>query len=528
MNDDELRKLWQQQPLREPVPSAEQLISAMKKQTSQFRGIVDARDLRELVACVFVTIIFGCYAFFLHAQQPLARLGDWIVIAGMMFIAWKLIHTRQSTPAAPPGATVVESLRAELNSVRAQSRLLGSVLWWYLLPSFVGLLLMTWGGLPINEPVALVLMIPTNIIVTLFFIAVYVLIYWLNQRARATQLLPLEAQLEALLHAAETGEPLDQTQVADSEPIALSLAATDQAKPVEFKVALWRISLSGEIGFVGNWFFLMDALTIGNTDCKTTAPNLEMFARGDRVDEPGRCTVIAQQVVDLLNAGDYGGLQQRFNARMNAALPPQMMSVFFTNLTARFGRIEKFDGPTGNGIFGWTAFRLHCQRGVLIMSVALDASDNLSGIHFRPAFWHSLTFKSFVPRLFNSLHLVLIAPFIQARFLCSRMLRELTERAVGISTLGVHLHQGKHLILWDEIREIRPLTVLGIRSLWLIKESGEKTVMPWTSLERHSDLKAAVEGFAPANHPMRRYLSLLRRTQAAGQAGEASGQQDTW
>ncbi len=83
---------------------------------------------------------------------------------------------------------------------------------------------------------------------------------------------------------------------------------------------------------------------------------------------------------------------------------------------------------------------------------------------------------------------------------------------MGISTLGVHLHQGKNLILWDEIREIRPLKVLGIRSLWLIKESGEKTIMPWTSLERHSDLKAAVEGFAPANHPMRRYLSLLRRT----------------
>jgi CubicO group peptidase (beta-lactamase class C family) len=43
----------------------------------------------------------------------------------------------------------------------------------------------------------------------------------------------------------------------------------------------------------------------------------------------------------------------------------------------------------------------------------------------------------------------------------------------------------------------------------LIKESGEKTIMPWTSLERHSDLKAAVEGFAPANHPIRKHLSLL-------------------
>src|SRR5437667_11507046 len=34
--------------------------------------------------------------------------------------------------------------------------------------------------------------------------------------------------------------------------------------------------------------------------------------------------------------------------------------------------------------------------------------------------------------------------------------------------------------------------------------------MPWTSLERHSDLKAAVESFAPANHPILKRLSLLQ------------------
>ena len=34
MNDDELKKLWQQQPLREPAPSAAQLISAMQNKTT--------------------------------------------------------------------------------------------------------------------------------------------------------------------------------------------------------------------------------------------------------------------------------------------------------------------------------------------------------------------------------------------------------------------------------------------------------------------------------------------------------------
>jgi hypothetical protein len=143
MNDDELKQLWQQQPLREP-PSAAQLVSAMQKQTSRLRRILDARDLRELFACAFVIILFGCFYFTVY-RNPVSRVGDLIVIGGAIFIAWKLVHTRRTTPPAPPDATTVESLRAELNLVRAQSRLLGSVLWWYLLPLALGELIATWG-----------------------------------------------------------------------------------------------------------------------------------------------------------------------------------------------------------------------------------------------------------------------------------------------------------------------------------------------------------------------------------------------
>ena len=368
MNDDELKKLWQQQPLRDP-PSAAQLISAMQNKTTLLRGRLDARDLRELLACAVVIIIFGFYFF--NERAPIVRLGWLIVIGSTIFIAWKLVHTRRTTPPAPPGATVVESLRAELNSVRAQSRLLGSVLWWYLIPPGIGLLVATW-GMPIN--------LHAKIPATLVFIAVYAFVYWLNQWARRKQLLPLEAQLKSLLHSAETGEPLDETHVADLRPIALSMAAADQVKPAEFRVAFWQIAIFGEIGFLGIWFFLMLGLTEGN-----------------------------------------------------------------------------------------------------------------------------------VARVFNWQHLVWIVPCFLAGLLFSWMLQKATERAVGISTLGIHLAQGQNLILWDEIKEVRPLRMLSIRSLWLVRESGEKTIMPWTSLERHSDLKAAVEAFAPENHLIRNYLSLLTR-----------------
>ena len=512
MNDEELKKLWQQQPLREPVPATAQLISAMQTQTRQLRGILDARDLRELLACAVVMIVFGGFAYSLHVHQPISRLGDWIVIASSIFIAGKLIYTRWTTPAAPPDATIVEGLQAELNAVRAQSRLLGSVLWWYLLPLFVGLLVMTWGGLPIHDPVSLLMMIPANLLITLFFIAVNVFIYRVNQQERATRLLPLEAQLESLLHSAETGEPLDEVQIAELRPLAHSLSADDQVKPVEFKVAFWQIALWGEVGFIGIWIFLMVALAIGNAERKSAEQGQAELVAGIRVEETARYSVVAQKVVDLLNGGNYSAVQTLYNADMRKAFPPQQASEFLTKLMAGFGRIEKFEGPIGSNGRGWIAFRLHSHDGESTMSLALDANDNISGLYFKPAAGGSPSFQSFFHRPIGPLHLALIVPFFLAGLLYSWVIQKMTERAVGISTRGVHLNQGQNLIRWDEIKEIRPLRVLNIRSLWLIRKSGEKTIMPWSSLERPSDLKAAVEGLAPANHPIHTYLSLLRRT----------------
>ncbi len=501
MNDDELKRLWQQQPLRDP-PTAAQLVSAMHTQTSQLRRCLDARDVRELIACVVVIVVFGVFYFTVY-RSPISRLGDLVIIGSTIFIAWKIIHTRRATPPAPPGATIVESLRAELNSVRAQSRLLGSVLWWYLLPGFIGLLIATW-GLRID--------IYSKIVCTLFFMAVDAFIYWLNQWGRRKQLLPLEARLESLLHSAETGEPLEETQVAHLRPIVLSMAAADRVKPAEFKVAFWQIALFGEIGCVGIWFFLMLSLTLDNEGWKTNEPAVERLTQTVPAEETNRYSVVARKVIDLLNAGDSAAVQKLFNPQMSEALPPKKASEFFTGLAARYGNIENFDGPTGGGYSGWIAFRLHCQRGELMMSLALDADGKIAGIYFKPAPKPPMNIKRIVPRIFSPLHLVWLVLFFLAGLLYSWIIQKTTVRAVGISTLGVHLHKGQTLILWDEIKEVRPFRFLHVKNLWLIRESGEKTLMHWTPLERHSDLKAAVENFAPANHPIHKYLSLLKRS----------------
>jgi len=378
MNDDELKKLWQGQPLLEPHISEPQLIAAMQNKMSHFRRQLRARDIRELAACAIILVIFGY--FFYHEEAPIVRLGWLIVIASSVFIGGVLVHARRTTPPAAPGATLVESLGAELHSVRTQSRLLGSVLWWYLLPPGIGLLVATW-GMKTN--------LHAKIPATLVFVATYGFVYWVNQRARAKHLLPLEAQMEALLRSAETGEQLDATHVADLHPIARSMAAAGHVTPAQFNVAFWQIALYAEIAFLGFWIVLPAS-----------------------------------------------------------TMPPDPQNGFVAE---------------------------------------------------------------YVARLLNWRHVAWFVPAFLGGLLFSWMIKKAIDGAVGISAEGIHLVKGQKLLLWDEIKVVRPFRFLNIRSLWLIDDSGAKMIMPWTSLERHSELKAMVEKFAPASHPLRQYLPLLKR-----------------
>jgi hypothetical protein len=519
MNDNELKKLWQQQPLRKPDVSAEQVVSAMQNKMTGFRRVLFTRDIGELVACALVIIVFAF--FYYREQSPISRLGELIVIGSTIFIAFRLIYAHRSNPTVPPGATIVESLRAELNAVRAQSRLLGSILWWYILPGDIGLVVGTWGNLQTTDSAALPTMVAADIILTLFFVAVAAYVYWLNKRARSKQLLPLEAQLESLLHSAETGEPLDETHRTNLRPIILSMTAAGQVKPAEFKLDFWQLAIYGVSGIVGIWFFwmldrAMESERKARVHMPETAAQSFHFDATNRsrfhFDVTNRYSIVAQKVVDLFNAGDYAAIQKIYDANMSKVFPPKETSDFYTRLATGFGNIENIEGPTGKGFRGWTAFRLHCQHGEMIMSLALDTDDNISGIHFRPVLPpRPSAIGSVVRRMLSWQYLAWLPPFLLGALLYTWLIQTWVGRAVGISILGVHLCKGLNLILWDEIKEVRPLRILSFRNLWLIKESGEKTLMHWTPLERHSELKAAVERCAPPDHPIRKYLPLLKR-----------------
>src|SRR5262249_439972 len=140
----------------------------------------------------------------------------------------------------------------------------------------------------------------------------------------------------------ETGQPLDAMQIANLRPTALALAAAGQVTPIEFKVSFWQLAFFGEIGFVGLWFVVILILAstqwLRDFDSQTWKPTdtAEKPPPAIRSAEANRYSLVAQKVVDLINAGDYSGLQNLYNPGMSKAFPPKKTSEFYTRLTKQY------------------------------------------------------------------------------------------------------------------------------------------------------------------------------------------------
>ncbi|NBV22619.1 MAG: class A beta-lactamase-related serine hydrolase [Proteobacteria bacterium] len=190
MNDDALKKLWQEQSFRPPpvLPDREQ-IAAVKKRMKGFDRTISWRDFGEVAACLFSFLYFGWDLIFRN-NSLLTQAGCVVLIASAVFISWKLIASKRRLPKPEPSAPIFVAVKVELQKVENQIGLLESVAWWYLLPMFVGVMLHHWGS---SAPADSKLAYSAVVFVLFGFI------YWLNQRAVQGKLLPLKRELELLI-----------------------------------------------------------------------------------------------------------------------------------------------------------------------------------------------------------------------------------------------------------------------------------------------------------------------------------------
>jgi hypothetical protein len=119
---------------------------------------------------------------------------------------------------------------------------------------------------------------------------------------------------------------------------------------------------------------------IAGINFKPRAASAQAAPKKQQDEEP--YTKVANHLIELINAGDYTGVENLFNKEMSKALPLKEATEFFTALTGQVGKIQKLDEPKRNA--EGTVFSAQCERGILDLSLVLDAENKIAGINFAP------------------------------------------------------------------------------------------------------------------------------------------------
>lgn len=200
MNLDEMQKAWRLQDAAVGTPiDVDQLLRKVQDDRRRFQRTIFWRDLREVGVAAALVVFFAIGA---------ARNGDWalwLLAGSMLWVGGFMVVDRwlQQRKAAqrPQPPTLIASVEASRGEVDHQIWLLKNILWWYLLPPLVALILF-FGRLATHISGAVnhgtlaflaAFLVPTTICVVL-----YAGIYWLNQYAVRHNLMPQRDELLAI------------------------------------------------------------------------------------------------------------------------------------------------------------------------------------------------------------------------------------------------------------------------------------------------------------------------------------------
>lgn len=199
MSPDNYQQAWRAQSLQTRVTiDAELLLKEVRRNQGQLRAIIFCRDFREVVVALLLIPVWFFMGFTLSSPWTW-----YLTVPVLIWIAGFMLVYRMRHPQKPsePNEPLLECLKNSLTQVEDQIWLLRNILWWYLLPPGVSLLIffahISWqSAVATNDWLAGLVF---AVILFLFLTGVYAFLYWLNQYAVRTQLEPRRQELSTLL-----------------------------------------------------------------------------------------------------------------------------------------------------------------------------------------------------------------------------------------------------------------------------------------------------------------------------------------
>ena len=203
MDENSLKQLWLNTSTEQRVEiNIDLLIESITQKILKMKKQIKSRDAREIFLSICMILLFGW--LLIVVPMLLAKIGAAIIIAGCILVIFRLINASKINLKDDKFSEIKLNLMVSLQRVRKQKKLLGSVLWWYLLPFFIGVncFYYAYAGT-----------ITSKVIYTIIVAALYGYIYWLNQRAIQKHLNPLEEKiLKALNELSEEDSGISETK----------------------------------------------------------------------------------------------------------------------------------------------------------------------------------------------------------------------------------------------------------------------------------------------------------------------------
>jgi len=244
MTFEELQTSWQEQPIPDSLTIKEDMLLAITRRNQQdFLAAILRRDFREVAVCVLLVVCF------LHNYVHSKSISMLIVAVGCLFVGSFFIIDRLIQKKRQPvyEDSLTSCLKQSLNQVNHQIWLLRNILWWYLLPVGIGMLI----GPVLEKGLAFVVS-KDYVIVSTFLVLIFYGIYRINQHAVLHGLLPRRNEILALLNQLDPDKD-DQTDMEPGQPHSKTKKTIDGLISILFSV-LTLAAICFIVGsFISTW-----------------------------------------------------------------------------------------------------------------------------------------------------------------------------------------------------------------------------------------------------------------------------------
>ena len=251
MNFEDFQKTWQQQEVMPKISvDTNLLLKEVRRKQQQFRRTIFWRDVREVGVAALLVPSFIASGLKISWTLHLCALGCFVVGAFMLLDRWQ---QKKKTPDL--NGSLKDCAATALAEVSHQIWLLKNILWWYLLPIFVPIMIF-FGWVAWRVPASITEKISHLLPQVSFVVLLYAGIYWLNQSCVKKNLEPRRQELEKLLNEIEPDT--QTTTMKTKKPLGplLLVLATSIIAVVAQPLLKTNSATSLTLPFSGRWFVM--------------------------------------------------------------------------------------------------------------------------------------------------------------------------------------------------------------------------------------------------------------------------------